>query len=316
MKLLLTDAATLKCGNDLALDAFDSFGETVIYEGISREDLLKIAPGFDIILCNKTVIDRKVMQGAKKLKYIGLFATGFNNIDIPAAKELGITVCNAGSYSTNAVAQQVFAYILSHFTAIGEYDSFVKQGGWITSPVFSVLKFPCDELAGKKIGIIGFGSIGKKVARLALAFDMQVLVYTRTPKQDSTVSFVSLDELLAESDIVTVHCPLNEQSREMFNKATFEKMKKGAFFINTARGGVVVEQELFDALESGRLSGAAVDVLQAEPMSKDCVLLNAPNITITPHTSWAPLSTRQRLLGIVCDNLTAFLNGKPQNVVS
>lgn len=315
MKLLLADKATLACDNDLDLSIFDSFGTVDVFDCIARNELLEIAGEYDVILCNKTIIDREVLSKAQRLKYIGLFATGYNNIDIDAAKDMGVTVCNAGSYSTNAVAQQTFAYILAHFTATEKYNSFVKSGGWITSPVFSVLKYPSDELAGKKIGIIGFGSIGQKVAKLALAFDMEPLVYTRTPKQFGGVSFVSLDELLRLSDIVTVHCPLNGQSRDMFDEKAFSKMKQGAFFINTARGGVVVEEALLNALKSGRLSGAAVDVLRTEPMSKDCVLLEAPNITITPHTSWAPLSTRERLVGIVADNLKNFLSGTPENVI-
>ena len=269
-----------------------------------------------MIICNKTVIDREVMDNAPCLKYIGLFATGYNNIDITAAREHGITVCNAGSYSTSAVAQQVFAYILNHYNAINRYNDYVQNGGWQQSQTFSVLCYPTDELKDKTIGIIGYGSIGKRVAEIALAFEMNVLVYTRTPKDNSKVKFVSLDELLKSSDIITPHCPLNDESRQMFNKNTFAKMCDGAFFINTARGGIVNEQDLADALKSGKLSGAAIDVLNHEPMSKNCVLKGVSNLIITPHTAWAPLSTRERLLKIVDDNITAFLNGNPINKVS
>ncbi len=315
MKLLLTDCATLRYECDLSLDIFESFGEVVYHECITREELLAAVADVDIILCNKTIIDRAVMDAAPSLKYIGLFATGYNNIDIPEAHAHGITVCNAGSYSTSAVAQQVFGYILNKYTAVQRYDDFVKCGGWKTSNTFSKLCFPTDELLGKTIGIVGYGSIGRRVAELALAFEMKVLVYTRTPKTDPRVSFVSFDELLKNSDIITVHCPLNEQSREMFDAEAFAKCKQGAYFINTARGGVVNEQALFDALNSGRLSGAAIDVLTEEPMRSNCILNDAPNITITPHTSWAPLSTRMRLLDIVSGNITAFLNGAPTNVI-
>ena len=316
MKILLSDYSTLAQNNDLDITVFERYGDVVYNKNISHDELLATAHEYDMILCNKTIIDKTVIEKAKRLKYIGLFATGYNNIDITAAKEHGITVCNAGSYSTSAVAQQVFAYILNYYNAVNRYNNFVQSGGWKNSPTFSVLCFPTDELKDKTIGIIGYGSIGKRVAEIANAFEMKVLVYTRTPKDDTSVRFVSLDELLKTSDIVTPHCPLNDESREMFNKDTFSKMHDGAFFINTARGGVVNESDLADALKSGKLSGAAIDVLNQEPMAKDCCLLGAPNLIITPHTAWAPLATRHRLLHIVEDNIKAFLNGTPKNVVS
>ena len=316
MKILLSDCSTLAQNNDLDITVFQQYGDVVYNKNISRDELLATVHEYDMILCNKTIIDKTVIEKAKKLKYIGLFATGYNNIDITIAKEHGITVCNAGSYSTSAVAQQVFAYILNHYNAVNRYNDFVQNGGWQGSPTFSVLCFPTDELKNKTIGIIGYGSIGRRVAEIALAFEMNVLVYTRTPKDDNRVKFVSLDELLKTSDIVTPHCPLNEDSKEMFNKKTFAKMRDGAYFINTARGGVVNEQDLADALNSGKLSGAAIDVLSEEPMSKNCVLKGVPNLIITPHTAWAPLATRKRLLGIAEDNIKAFLNGTPKNVVS
>lgn len=316
MKILIADCATLTQNNDLDITVFEKYGDVVYNKNISRNELLNTVHEYDMILCNKTIIDRVVIESAKKLKFIGLLATGYNNIDITAAKENGITVCNAGSYSTSAVAQQVFAYILNHYNAVNRYNDFVQNGGWQQSPTFSVLCFPTDELKDKTIGIIGYGSIGKRVAEIALAFEMNVLVYTRTPKSDNRVRFTSLDELLKNSDIITPHCPLNEQSKEMFNKETFSKMKDRAFFINTARGGIINEQDLAEALKSGKLSGAAIDVLNHEPMSKDCVLKGAPNLIITPHTAWAPLETRKRLLGIVKDNIKAFLNGTPKNKVS
>lgn len=315
MKILLTDSETVKNNGDLSLEVFGEFGTVAEYPCIGREELLSEIPDTDMLLCNKTVIDREVFKRAKKLKYIGLFATGYNNIDTQSAKEYGVTVCNAGTYSENAVAQQVFGYILHHYTAISKYDEFVKKGGWINSKVFAPLVFPSDEIYGKTLGIIGYGSIGKAVKRIADAFGMKTLVYTRTVRDDGKTNFVSLDELLADSDIVTVHCPLNPQSENMMNSETFEKMKNGAFFINTSRGGVIDENALFAALESGKLSGAAVDVLVREPMSADCPLLNAKNIIITPHTAWAPLTTRRRLLGIAVSNIRAFLDGTPQNKV-
>ena len=315
MKLLLTDCATLRSNGDLPLDSLKRFGDIFEYENITRAGLLKEAADADIILCNKTVIDKEVFDAAENLKYIGLFATGYNNIDIEYAKQKGVTVCNAGSYSTDAVTQQVIGYILMHYTAIPEYNEFVKNGGWKKSAVFSPLVFFSDEVAGKTLGIVGYGSIGKSVEKAAKGLGMNVIVYTRTVRENGETRFTDLDTLLKESDIVTLHCPLNAQSADMMNAEAFAKMKDGAFFINTSRGGTVDENALYDALSSGKLSGAAVDVLKKEPMSKDCPLDKAPNLIITPHTAWAPLTTRKRLLGIVESNIEAFLKGAPQNKI-
>ncbi len=315
MKILLTDSITVQSNNDLSLECIKKFGDVTEYDNISREALLKEVKDTDIIICNKTVIDKEVMDNAPNLKYVGLFATGYNNIDIDASKQKGIVVCNAGDYSTNAVAQQVICYILNHYTKIPQYDKFVKDGGWKRAPIFSPLVYATDEVYGKTLGIIGYGQIGKAVEKVALALGMNVIVYTRTVRENDP-KFVSFETLLEKSDIISMHCPLNEQSKNMMNEEAFAKCKDGAFFINTARGGVVDENALLKALKSGKLSGAAVDVLTSEPMSEDCVLFKAPNIVITPHTSWAPLTTRQRLLQIVCDNITAFLSGNPQNNVA
>ena len=315
MKILITDYGTLTQSGDVSLDVFKKFGETVMIENIAPETLLKEVKDVDAILCNKTRINNAVMEAAPNLKFVGLFATGYNNIDIEDARKHNITVCNAGSYSTNAVAQQTFAFILAHFNRIAEYDALVKSGEWQKSTTFSMLGEPTDEVFGKTIGIVGYGSIGKRVADLALAFGMNVLVYNRSPRKDERVTFVSLDELLKKSDIVTVHCPLNPESKNMFCKESFEKMKDGAFFINTSRGALVVEQDLRDELDSGRIS-AAVDVLRREPMTEECPLKDAPNLIITPHTGWAPKATRQRLINIVAENIENYLNGTPTNVVS
>ena len=316
MKLLLTDSATLKANGDLSLDTFKQFGEVVEYENISRTELLTEAADTDIMLCNKTIIDKEVFDSAPKLKYIGLFATGYNNIDTQYAAKKGVTVCNAGGYSTNAVAQQVMGYILMHYTKIPQYDAFVKSGGWKSAEVFSPLVFSTEEVFGKTLGIVGYGSIGKAVERAAKGLGINVLVYTRTVRENGETEFVDFDTLLSQSDIISLHCPLNDQSADMMNKEAFNKCKDGAFFINTSRGGTVDEDALFDALCTGKLSGAAVDVLKKEPQSKNSRLETAPNIIITPHTAWAPLATRKRLLGIVEDNIRAFLAGKPQNKIN
>lgn len=316
MKILISDCATLAQNNDLTLTVFEKYGDVVYNPNITQTELLNTVHQYDMILCNKTLIGKDIIEKAKRLKYIGLFATGYNNIDIVEAKKHGITVCNAGSYSTSAVAQQVFAYILNHYNAVNRYNAFVQKGGWQNADTFSVLCYPTDELKDKTIGIIGYGSIGQRVSEIALAFEMNVLAFTRTPKTDTKVKFVDFDDLLSQSDIVTAHCPLNEQSAEMFNSETFTKMRDGAYFINTARGGIVNELDLANALKSGKLSGAAIDVLNQEPMSDNCVLKGIPNLVITPHTAWAPLTTRERLIKIAENNIISFLNKTPKNVVN
>ena len=316
MKILITDSSTLKSNNDISLEIFEPFGEVTCYNNINRIDLLNIVKDFDVILCNKTLIDKEVLDTALNLKYIGTFATGYNNIDINYAKEKGVTVCNAPSYSTNAVAQQVITYILMHYTKVSEYNDFVKNGGWINSPTFSPLVFSTDEVFGKTLGIVGFGEIGQTVAKIALTLGMNVKVYTRTKRDFANVEFVNFEELLKTCDILTLHCPLTEQTADLMNEKSFSLMKDGAFFVNTSRGGTVCEKALLNALKSGKLSGAAVDVLTKEPMSKDCVLLDAPNLIITPHSAWAPYTTRKRLLKLVANNLEAFLSGNPRNKVN
>lgn len=313
MKILITDSASLKSGGDLSTEVLKKYGEISEFDNIDRNTLLKEVTDKNIIFCNKTVIDREIIDRAEKLKFIGVFATGYNNIDTEYAKEKGIAVCNAGSYSTNAVAQQVIAYILIHYTQIPKYNEFVKDGGWKRSKIFSPLVFGTDEVAGKILGIVGYGNIGKAVETAAKGLGMNVIVYTRTVRPNGSTRFVSFDELLENSDVITLHCPLNRESANMMNREAFAKCRDGAFFINTSRGGTVDEAALYDALCSGKLSGAAVDVLKEEPMAEDCVLFGAPNIIITPHTSWAPLTTRKRLLGIACENLEAFLNGEAKN---
>ena len=274
MKIVITDAQTITKG-DISLDFLKKYGEVVIYPLTSKEEIAERLKDADAVICNKTPLNRETLAGAEKLKYIGLFATGYNNIDIDYCNEKGITVCNAGSYSTNAVAQHTFALILEHFTQVGKYNDFVQQGGWKNSPTFSPFVFDINELWGKTIGIVGYGSIGKAVGRIAHAFGMNILAHSRNFKEVENGKFCSLDQLLQNSDIVTVHCPLNKDSEKMFTKETFNKMKKGAFFVNTSRGGVLCEEDLKEALESGQLSGAGIDVLETEPMDSAF----APTIT-------------------------------------
>lgn len=314
MNIVITDAQTVTNG-DISLDILNELGEVTVYNLTDKSELVSRIKNADAVICNKTLLNEEVLSKAKKLKYIGLFATGYNNIDIDYCKSRGITVCNAGSYSTNSVAQQTFAFILEHYNKVAKYNTFVQNGGWLSSPTFSPFVFPLNELRGKTIGIVGYGSIGKAVERIANAFNMNILISSRTEQKTVYGRFVSFDELLQNSDIVTVHCPLNKDSKYMFNKLTFNKMKDGAFFINTARGGVLVEEDLVNALENGKLSGAGIDVLEYEPMTANCKLMAAKNCLITPHIAWAPYETRIRLINIVHGNLKAFIEGNPTNVV-
>lgn len=314
MKMLITEAAVLSKNGDVDLKTLEKFGELTVKENMSYAELEAEISQYDVLFCNKLSIDKNIIDKAVKLKYIGECATGYNNIDIAYCKEKGITVTNAGEYSTSAVAQHTFAYILNHYSRVSQYDAFVKNDGWINSPVFSPVITTTDELEGKILGIVGYGSIGRRVAKIAEGFGMRVIVNTRTIR-DNEAEYVSLDELLSRSDIVTLHLPLTAENNEMMNKETFSKMKKGAYFINTARGGLVNEEALLKALESAHLSGAAVDVVSKEPMEKSCVLMKAPNITITPHSAWVPVSTRKRLVSIVEENLAAFLNGEEKNKI-
>ncbi len=314
MNIVITDWKTVTNG-DLTIEPIKRFGDVTVYPLTAPEQIAQRIIDADIVLCNKTPMTAEVLKDANRLQYIGLFATGYNNIDLAYTNAHGITVCNAGGYSTDAVAQHVFALILSFMSRVEDYRRFCADGNWIGSDVFSPFCFPMQELAGKTLGIVGFGNIGRAVAKIALAFNMNVLCYTRTKRQAEGVEFVELDELLARADIVSPHCPLNPDSVKLFNAATFAKMKRGALFINTSRGGVVEEEALRDALIGGHLSGAALDVLDAEPMREDCPLYGVENCLITPHVAWAPLQTRARLLDLVCDNIAAFLDGAPQNVV-
>ena len=315
MKIVLTDAKTVF--DELVTPApLRELGEVDEYGLLKYDDVAEKIADADVVVVNKTILDSYTLRLAKKLKYIGLFATGYNNIDIKYCREHGITVCNAGSYSTNAVAQHTFALILEAFNNTSGYNKYVQDGMWKRSPTFSPFVYPLNELAGKTLGIVGLGAIGTAVAKIANAFEMRVIGFNRSEKRVEGVENVSFDELLRQSDIVTVHCPLNADSKEMFNRDAFAKMKPTALFVNTARGGVVSERDLYFALQNNLIGAAALDTLCVEPMEEDCILMNAKNCIITPHIAWAPVETRQRLIGIVVNNIRNFYSGKPTNVVS
>lgn len=308
------DYKTVTSG-DVSLKCFEDFGNVRYLPLTSAQNVSEEIKAADVVLCNKTPMTAENMFGAKKLKFIGLFATGYNNIDLDYTNSHGITVCNAGSYSTNAVVQHTFALLLEMTNRVSKYNSFTHKNGWCESETFSPFVYDIMELSGKTMGIVGYGSIGKAVANAARAFGMNVIVNTRTVIEDGITSFVSFEELLKKSDIISLHCPLNKQSEKLFNAEAFSKMKQGAYFINTARGGIVDEKALADSLKNGHLGGAAVDTISVEPMRTDCPLKDAPRLLITPHVAWAPKETRERLVGIVYNNLKSFIDGKPINVV-
>ncbi len=314
MRIVVLDAATV-VGHGVDLAFLKEFGQVIEYDLTSPDEVISRLQGADAVLVNKVRITAAVMEACPTLKYIGLFATGYNNIDVDYAATHGVTVCNVPGYSTEAVAQHTFALLLALTDRVHEYNATIAQGDWVRSRTFSYFPIPMMELCGKTIGIVGYGSIGRRVGDMARAFGMKVLVHGRRPIPDTDVEQVPFTELLCRSDVVTMHCPLNADSEGMMDAATFAAMKEGAIFINTSRGGLVDEHALRAALDSGHLLGAGVDVLQAEPMTADCPLLGAPHLVITPHIAWAGVETRRRLMGVVADNLRHFIAGHPINRV-
>lgn len=316
MKIAVLDWSTMCCGNDLSPDIFREFGDISVFPLTSPENAADAAENAEIILCNKVPITREVIDKCPNLRYIGLFATGYNNVDVQYAAERGIAVCNAGQYSTNAVAQQVFAYILDYCSRIQEYNTLVHDGKWESSPCFSYFPVPTAELYGKTLSIVGFGSIGRRTAEIGNAFGMKIIVNTRTVPENCPYETASLKTAAEKADFLTFHCPLTEQTKGMVNSGLLEKMKPTAVLINTSRGAVVNEAHLADALNSGRIAAAYLDVLEKEPMSPDTPLKTARNCIITPHTAWAAYETRVSLLKIAADNIRAWINGSPKNKVN
>lgn len=317
MKIVVLEEKTVVNGSDdVSFDEVCSLGETTLYPLTPDDKIIEYVGDAEAVLCNKTVFTREIMAACPNLKYIGLCATGYNNIDTAAASELGITVTNCPAYSTDAVAQQVFSYILCFMSKTDIYNKDVHDGGWIRSDTFSYFTFPTYELAGQTIGIIGYGSIGRKVAKIANAFGMNVIVSTRTPRTDDTVEFVSTEAIFRRSDIISLHCPLTPQTAGLVNMDMLKLCKPSAIIINTSRGPAVNENDLAQALKDGIIAGAGLDVVSKEPMLPDNPLMGAPNCIITPHVAWAPVQTRKRLLKIAAENLRAYIGGKPVNKVN
>ncbi len=316
MKIAVLDWNTMTMDGDLSPQVFEEFGEVRLYGSTAPEEASAHIGDAEAVLCNKVPITREVMEQCPDLKYIGLFATGYNNVDTVCAAEKGITVCNAGQYSTRAVVQLTFAFILDHFSRVRDYDAAVKNGEWISSPSFSYFPYRIRELCGRTISIIGYGSIGKGVAAAADAFGMRVLVNTRTKPSDCPYELAELEYAVKNADILTLHCPLTPQTKHIVNGGLLSLMKPEAVLINTSRGGAVDEAALAEALNSGKIAAAYLDVLDKEPMSAETPLRNAKNCVITPHIAWAPEETRRRLLDIVCENIRAWLGGSPINKVN
>ena len=317
MKIVNLDGYTTNPG-DQSWDTFKLYGELTVYDRTKPEEVIERAKDADVLIINKTVITADMLDEMPNLKYIGLQSTGYNVVDCDAAKAKGIVVSNIPSYSTSAVAQLVFALILQITNKVTMHSDAVHNGEWTACPDFCFWKAPLTELDSKTIGIVGFGSIGQRVAQISKAFGMNVLVFTPHPNPDefSDVRFVDFDELCSKSDIITCHCPLTPKTENLINKDAISKMKKDAIIINTSRGPVVNDVDLANALNNGDIQAAGLDVLRVEPPTADNPLLTAKNCFITPHIAWAAYETRKRLLGILEENLKAFLSGNPQNVVN
>lgn len=314
MKLAILDAHADNPG-DLSWDSFKEFADVVLYDRTSSNDVINRIGDADAIFVNKVQITEEILQKAPKLKYIGVCATGYNVIDLDACSKRNIIVTNIPAYSTNAVAQHVFALITNFSNNVSLHNQSVHAGEWIQSPDFVYWKEPLFELAGKTLGIFGYGAIGLKVAEIGKAFGMKIICNTRT-KKPGMPEFVSFEELLKEADILTLHAPLTDLTKNIINKESLSLMKKSAYLINTARGGFVVEKDLAEYLKAGGIAGYAADVITTEPMLPDCPLLNCPNCVLTPHIAWAPKETRKRLLDIAYENFKAWIDGHPINVVN
>lgn len=317
MKIVVLDGYGLNPG-DLSWSAWETLGELKVYDRTSPSELLERSEGAEVLITNKTLITAKDMALLPELKYIGVLATGYNVVDIDEAKARGIVVTNIPAYSTASVAQMVFAHMLNITQRVGYYANENTQGRWTNNPDFCYWDTNLVELDGKKMGIVGYGNIGKATARIALAFGMEVLAYTSKEQKDlpQGVKKVSLDELFAESDVISLHCPLTPDTKELVNANRLKTMKPNAILVNTGRGPLINEQDLADALNEGRIAGAGLDVLSVEPSVAGNPLLSAKNCFITPHIAWATKEARTRLMDIAINNLRSYQEGNIINNVA
>ncbi len=315
-EIVILDSETVT-RSDVSLDGVTSQGNARVYGFTPNDQVADRIGNADAVICNKCLITKEVFEKCPHLKYVGLFATGYNNVDLSAASAHGAVVCNVPSYSTDAVAQHTFAMLLNYYSRITEYISAVNGGQWVNYKLFSYFGIPTGEVCGKTMGIVGYGNIGRKVASIARAFGMNVITCTRSPQKVSDGTEVcSFEELLRRSDVVSLHCPLTSENQKMIDSSALSQMKDSALLINTARGGLIDENALAEALKEHRIAAACLDVLTDEPMREDCPLRNIDNCFITPHVAWSPKQTRERLLGVVAENLRKWLAGSPQNVVN
>ena len=312
MKIVVLDGYAANPG-DLSWDAVRGDHEFVLYDRTAPEDTAARIADADIVLTNKVILNRELIQNAKHLKYIGVLATGYNVVDTAAARECNVIVTNIPAYSTDSVAQMVFALLLEICHHVGHHSERVRAGAWSACPDFCFWDYPLIELAGKTMGIIGYGRIGHRVAEIARCFGMRVIAWTRTPRDPECVS---LDELLAQSDVISLHCPLFPETKNLIRRETIEKMKDGVIIINTSRGPVVNDADLHDALLSGKVYAAGADVASVEPLPADNPLMGLKNMFYTPHIAWATYEARCRLMDIAAKNIQAFVSGAPVNVVN
>lgn len=318
MKIVILDGYTLNPG-DISWDGLKSLGDVVIHDRTLPEQLLERAKGAAILLSNKTPVSAATIEALPDLKYIGLLATGYNVIDTVAAKKRGVIVTNVPGYGTTSVVQQTFALLLELTQHVQRHSDSVMEGDWSRSVDFCYWNYPLVELAGKTMGIIGFGHIGQKVADVATAFGMNIIGNSRTRTDQSARNnfrWADIPELLEQSDVVSIHCPLFPETQGLINSENLKRMKRSAFLLNTSRGQIIVDQDLADALNNGTIAGAGIDVLSVEPPQADNPLFKAKNCIITPHIAWATKEARLRLMDMVVNNLTRFLNGDPVNVVN
>lgn len=318
MRIVVLDGYGLNPG-DMSWEPLKELGETLIYDRTPDDLIIERAGEAEIIITNKTPITEDTLSKLPNLKYVGILATGYNIVDISAANKRNVVVTNIPAYSTDSVGQMVFALLLELCHHVKDHSDAVRRGDWSTNKDFTFWNYPLIELAGKNIGIIGFGKIGQKVADIAQVFGMNILAYSRTETDQSHRSnfkwVETLDELLKVSDVVSLHCPLFEETRGLINKESLRKMKNTAFLINTSRGPVVVEEDLAQALNDGVVAGAGLDVLSKEPPEQDNPLLKAKNCIITPHIAWATNEARERLMSIALNNIKAFLDKNPINII-
>lgn len=313
LSIVALDALQL---NDLDWSALEALGDVTRYDGTAPDQVPARAGDADVLLVNKVKLPESVLSQLPKLKYVGVLATGYDNVDTAAAARRNIAVTNVPGYSSDSVAQLTFALLLELCHHAGEHSRRVlEEKAWSRQPYYCFWDFPLSELAGRTMGVVGLGRIGVRVAEIARAFGMNVIAYTRTPKEIAGVKCVDFDTLLAGSDVISLNCPLTERTRGLINAGALARMKKTAYLINTSRGGVIVEDDLRRALDAGMIAGAAVDVLSSEPPTEDNPLLHAKNIIVTPHIAWATTEARTRLLSVVTDNLSAYLCGEKLNRV-